>query len=202
MAPQGLAWQQRLRGILSEPRYHPQTHTLSFGWLWQAVWHWIATHIFVFHLPHGRIPPATGYVVLVIALGVTALFFRRLTVNPRVSRKPPHTVPDAPRTAADWVRQADELLLRGQHVEASRLLFRAAITDFAQRGYIRLAPDKTNGEYVRALTRQRLPEERALRAIAADCDQLWYGAADADAAELARRMRSRVGALLSGGDSP
>ncbi len=202
VAPQELAWQQRLRTILAEPRYHPQTHTLSFGWFWQAVWHWLATHIFVFHLPHGRIPPVTGYAVLVVALVVTALFFRRLTVNPGVPRTPRQGVQGASRTAADWVREADGLMLQGEYVEASRLLFRAALTDFAQRGYIRLAPDKTNGDYVRAITRQRLPEEQTLRAIAADCDLLWYGAADGNAAELARRTRDRVTAVLAGGDSP
>ena len=201
MTPDDKLWRERLHAILAEPAYHPQVRHPLFGGLLEAVWHWIAVHIFIFHVPRASVPPAAGYVLLAVALGAAALFFRRLTVNARVNRAAQSPLDETrPLTAAKWLQRADELLRTGDGIEASRLLFRAALTHLAQEGHIRPGADRTNGEYVRALFQSRLSEAGKLQAIAADCDILWYGAPAADAAALAQRIRDRVAALLAGGD--
>ncbi len=201
MAPDDTLWRERLHAILAEPAYHPQIRRPLFGGLLQAVWHWIAVHIFIFHVPHTSVPRVAGYVMLAVALGAALLFFRRLTFNPRVNRAAQsHADGSRPLAATQWLLLADELLRAGDEIEASRLLFRAALTHLAQEGHIRPGADRTNGEYVRALFQSHLSEAGKLQAIAADCDILWYSAPAADAAAMAQRIRDRVAALLVGGD--
>lgn len=114
-------------------------------------------------------------------LGVRA-FIRRRTAKPEPSEAAPVVDLDDERVTADrlpaeeWLAMAERLEHKGQLRHTLRALFLAALASLGQRGWIRIAPFKSNRDYRRELDPRANPALRAAFAGHTSLfEQAWYG---------------------------
>lgn len=128
---------------------------------------------------------------------------RDLAREPKEKRSVASSTPLEPEPKLDEAADAEALLRDAEASAAAgafdRALFgflRAALVALDRRGAIRVARDRTHGEYVRAC---REPEaKQGLRAIVAEVDRVRFGGEAATAA-LAREAGSRAAAIVRAG---
>jgi len=104
---------------------------------------------------------------------------------------------DAPLASdeEELLRRAAELAARGENAAALELYLAASLRALSKRGALRLAPHRTNGEYVRACS--DAIARPALRDIVRDVDRVKFGAAPAGAGILEAAGR-RAFAIVRG----
>ncbi len=93
------------------------------------------------------------------------------------------------------LRLADEHAARGETDQALALYLSAALAALNRRGALRLSPDRTNGEYLRAC--REVEAREALREIVREVERVSFGKLTANAESVARvatRAQSVVGA--------
>jgi hypothetical protein len=83
-------------------------------------------------------------------------------------------------TWMEWMQQARAAAARGEHREAIRMIYAAAVCRLGEKGVWQVDPSRTHREYVRLL-----PADSAhrppLMGIATCFEQVWYGHAQASA---------------------
>lgn len=98
-------------------------------------------------------------------------------------------VPADSREPDEWLALGQEWLGKGDARRALRALYLAALAALSRGERVRLAPHKTNGDYVAELAR-RSPRSSDLpslfAALAREFDRAWYGEHPVDAASLER----------------
>jgi len=153
-----------------------------------------------------------GFLYLLLAGGVAALawiVFKRWRIRrqPAVAQSaaPPIAIPDltAETVSADllpedeWLRLASELAARSEWRLALRAVYLASLAHLARRELLRLAPSKSNRDYLIELRRRSrsLPEvPEAFSRTAARFDRVWYGRHEASS-ELLAEIRAELDSL-------
>lgn len=160
------------------------------------------------------LPPFLGVVFqvlvwLVVAALVLAILVPVVMAIARFRRrdeaardKQEKTTPAGPGPIADiaamgdeatLLARADELAARGQYGAALQLYLAAGLRALDKRGAVRIAKDRTNGEYVRACTDPAA--KPALRDIVREVDLVQFGGAPATR-EAASRAAQRASAIV------
>ncbi len=153
-----------------------------------------------------------GVLYLLLAGGIGALLWillRRWRSQPRTptapSAAPPVAIPDltAETVSADllpedeWLRLAAELAGRAEWRLALRAVYLASLAHLAHRELVRLAPAKSNRDYLIELRRRArsLPSiPDAFARTAARFDRVWYGRHEASP-DLIAEVRSELDAM-------
>lgn len=128
---------------------------------------------------------------------------RRQRVRMALGGTLPKAATEWDRETQEWRRVADEEAARGAWRDAIHALYWAAIVHLEQRRAWRHNPSRTPREYVRLL-RPGSPEQRDLRGLTSDLEQIWYGQREAQAHEyaLARERLDRITSNPIGAASP
>jgi hypothetical protein len=82
----------------------------------------------------------------------------------------------------EWVQQARAAAARGDHRDAVRILYGAAVRRIAEGGLWQVDPARTHREYVRLLPPDSVQRPRFL-AITSSFELVWYGSAEASATD-------------------
>jgi hypothetical protein len=138
--------------------------------------------------------------LFILWLVATATYRARRDARSSVEKERAAVVtPDAPREALAPATDADRLLAmahdaaRTDPSRAAVLYLAAALAALDRRGAIRLAKDRTNGEYVRACRDEVARAE--LRAIVGEVDRAQFGG-ESPSAERLSRVAARAASLV------
>jgi hypothetical protein len=187
----------------------------AVGRFWDAVRRWLAGRESDPLAPGGEpaaLADGTALRVLVLlaaaALAVGAVVFWRSRRRPAVAAPAVAApAPAAPTEIADhdaarleseeWLRLASEAERAGEFRAAARAVHLAGLSWLSRRGWLRLAPTKTNHDYVRELGRRARSRPALVAAYAATVrglEPVWYGEHAADA-RLVGELRVRLGEI-------
>ncbi len=190
----------RLHGILQRPEFNEQpAQGGALERLWERFWNWLRS------LLPARTPmqPGTAAFVsqaaraLVYALCVALIGFVLWRYGPRIARRKltrereraarvvlgEQLAPE--QTPADLLREAEQLARTGDLRGAMRKAYIAVLCELGERKILRLAPHKTNRDYLRAL-RDDARLLQSVQPLTTAYERHWYGlvpARDADWSE-------------------
>lgn len=175
------------RGILDGPAYQ----TPAGSYILDAI-SWILDHLFpdTLRTGLGTGPGVVGDLVLLALLAGVVYLLYRVVRGWRPS--PKADVPEARlsveieerRSADEWASLAVELLAAGRYREALRARYGELVARLADDGSVATAQGRTSGEYRADVGLTRPAGAPSFAAASDRFDAVWYGGADATAADV------------------
>ncbi|HYY42129.1 MAG TPA: DUF4129 domain-containing protein, partial [Pyrinomonadaceae bacterium] len=179
----------RLHAILQRPEYNTEAaHGSALERLWERFVRWLRSL-----LPQARpMQPGTAMnisriaraIIYTLCLAVIIFVLRRY--GPRLLRRKLTREPKrrarvilgeqlaADETPADLLSEAERLARNGDLRGAMRKAYIAVLCELGDRKILRLAPHKTNRDYLRAL-HTHAPVLRAVQPLTIAYERHWYG---------------------------